>query len=342
MTRPKVSIIVPVYNVEKYFDRCMQSLMNQTLREIEIILVDDKSPDNCPAMCDEYAKQDSRIKVIHKKNGGLGYARNSGMEIATGEYVAFVDSDDFVDVEMYENLYNIARKKKIDTVYSGFDIISMNGNISNSIIEFSELTFFENENQIKNFLLDMVGMEYDYPKDRKIEMCVWRAIYSTEIIKRNNIFFNSEREFISEDIIFHIDYLPNTQKIAYTPDVFYHYCKNEESLTGKFKTGRFAKDKILHNEIKRKLSLLYSPEEYNIRVDRSFIGYIRSCVYKRSTAGISHQVVKKEIQNICFDNDLQATLKHFKYSRLPLKQYLLTIPIRFKLIDIILLLRKYN
>src|SRR5574344_1424030 len=109
MENPKVSIIVPIYNVEKYLDRCMESLLNQTLKDIEIIMVDDGSPDNCPKMCDEYAKRDKRVKVIHKKNGGLGYARNSGLDIATGEYVAFVDSDDYVDVNMYETLYNFAK-----------------------------------------------------------------------------------------------------------------------------------------------------------------------------------------------------------------------------------------
>ena len=94
--KPKVSIIVPVYNVEKYLDRCMESLLNQTLKDIEIILVDDGSPDNCPQICDEYAKKDSRVKVVHKVNAGLGYARNSGLDVASGEYVAFVDSDDYV------------------------------------------------------------------------------------------------------------------------------------------------------------------------------------------------------------------------------------------------------
>ena len=99
--KPKVSIIVPVYNVEKYLVRCMESLLNQTLKEIEIILVDDGSPDNCPQMCDEYARRDSRVKVIHKSNAGLGYARNSGLDVAVGEYIAFVDSDDYVDTSMY-------------------------------------------------------------------------------------------------------------------------------------------------------------------------------------------------------------------------------------------------
>lgn len=117
---PKVSIIVPIYNVEKYLDRCMSSLLNQTLKDIEIIMVDDESPDNCPQLCDEYARKDERVKVIHKKNGGLGLARNSGLEIATGEYVAFVDSDDFVDINMYQELYSTADSYDSDIVYCGF------------------------------------------------------------------------------------------------------------------------------------------------------------------------------------------------------------------------------
>ena len=90
-----ISIIVPIYNVQKYLDRCMKTLLNQTYRNIEIILVDDESPDECPKMCEEYAKIDQRVKVIHKKNGGLGFARNSGLEIAQGKYIIFVDSDDY-------------------------------------------------------------------------------------------------------------------------------------------------------------------------------------------------------------------------------------------------------
>ena len=97
MMSPKVSIIVPIYNVERYLDRCIQSLANQTLHDIEIILVDDESPDNCPVMCDVYEARDSRIKVVHKKNGGLGMACNSGLEVAKGEYVAFCDSDDWLE-----------------------------------------------------------------------------------------------------------------------------------------------------------------------------------------------------------------------------------------------------
>ena len=117
---PKISIVIPVYNVEKYLDKCVQSARHQTLQDIEIILVDDESPDGCPQMCDEYAKQDGRIKVVHKKNGGLGFARNSGLEVATGEYITFLDSDDFVDLNTYEHLYNIAKANSLDAIYYNF------------------------------------------------------------------------------------------------------------------------------------------------------------------------------------------------------------------------------
>ncbi len=104
MENPLISVIVPVYKVEAYLDKCVQSILSQTYRNLEIILVDDGSPDNCPAMCDEYALQDYRVKVIHKANGGLSSARNAGMEIATGDYIGFVDSDDWIAPDMYQVL----------------------------------------------------------------------------------------------------------------------------------------------------------------------------------------------------------------------------------------------
>lgn len=99
-----ISVIVPIYNVEKYLQKCVDSIINQTYKNLEIILVDDGSPDNCPKMCDDYAKIDNRIKVVHKKNGGLSDARNAGMKVATGEYVSFIDSDDYVSLDFYETL----------------------------------------------------------------------------------------------------------------------------------------------------------------------------------------------------------------------------------------------
>ena len=108
-----VSIIVPVYKVEQYLDRCVQSIVNQTHKNIEIILVDDGSPDNCPAMCDDWAAKDSRIRVIHKENGGLSSARNAGLEMATGAFLQFTDSDDWLEPEMIAYLIDLAEQMKL-------------------------------------------------------------------------------------------------------------------------------------------------------------------------------------------------------------------------------------
>ena len=116
---PKVSIVVPVYNMEKYLDRCVQSIFAQTLSDIEIILVDDGGTDGSVSMCDAYAAQDSRVKVIHKKNGGLTSAWKAGSRVATGEYTGYIDSDDFVEPEMYERLYERAVSENADIACCG-------------------------------------------------------------------------------------------------------------------------------------------------------------------------------------------------------------------------------
>ena len=117
-----ISVIVPVYKVEEYLDRCVQSIVDQTYQNLEIILVDDGSPDHCPAMCDAWAAKDNRIKVIHKKNGGGAQARNVGLDAAQGEYIGFVDSDDFIDPEMYQYLYQILIRTDSDIAECGYHI----------------------------------------------------------------------------------------------------------------------------------------------------------------------------------------------------------------------------
>ena len=115
----KLSIVVPVYNVEQYLHQCIDSILHQTFQDFELILVDDGSPDDCPKICDEYAKNDSRIKVIHKTNGGLSSARNAGLQIARGEYISFIDSDDFLDPITYTHVFSIFNKENVDVVIFG-------------------------------------------------------------------------------------------------------------------------------------------------------------------------------------------------------------------------------
>ena len=314
----KVSIIVPIYNVEKYLDRCMQSLLNQTLNEIEIILVDDGSPDSCPTMCDEYAKRDTRIKVIHKPNGGLGFARNSGLEIATGEFVAFVDSDDYVDLDMYETLYAQAKQLDLDTLYCGFNNVDSK-DIIRPVAEVESLRLFNTPKEIQEFLLDMIGTEPSYPVDRKYQMSVWHAIYSRNVIESNGIRFCSEKEFISEDIIFHIDYLQRANKIGIIPDSMYYYCDNVDSssLSSSYRMDRFERYIILYKEICSRLSLAETPN----RAKRLLIGYTRSLIFQLSHYKITFEEKVKIVSSICFAN-IWVDIK-YSYNNLPIYQRLI-------------------
>lgn len=126
-----ISVIVPIYKVQDYLKECIESIINQTYSDIEVILVDDGSPDRCPQMCDEWAKRDSRIRVVHKKNGGLSSARNAGLDVAKGEYISFVDSDDFICKDALENLYNRIKDDKSIGITSGLIYRYQDGSINN-------------------------------------------------------------------------------------------------------------------------------------------------------------------------------------------------------------------
>ena len=150
---PLISVIIPVYKVEKYLERCVASVVGQTYKNLEIILVDDGSPDNSGAMCDEYAKKDDRIKVIHKKNGGLSDARNAGLEIMSGSYVGFVDSDDYIATEFFERLYSALKKNDADISMCGVIKIFDDGT-SERENAFDEDTCFSGEKGFETYILD--------------------------------------------------------------------------------------------------------------------------------------------------------------------------------------------
>lgn len=273
MKSPKVSIILPIYNVEKYLDRCMDSLLNQTLEDIEIIMVDDGSPDNCPQMCDEYAKKDNRVKVVHKKNAGLGFARNSGLEVAKGEYIAFVDSDDYVGLNMYKTLYDRAETEKCDAVFCGFRTeVKQNKWVYSDEVDADKLW---RGKDVQLFMLDMIASGAGVKAERLYQMSVWHSIYKRSIIEDNHLRFVSEREVASEDIPFQVDYLSKANTVAYIKEMFYSYCLNGTSLTATLKPEKYAR----YKQLRACLLTKSSDAEYVNRVNRLFIGYTRSHLY---------------------------------------------------------------
>ena len=314
---PKLSIIIPIYNVEEYLDQCVQSAINQTLQDIEIILVDDESPDSCPQMCDDYAKQDSRIKVVHKKNGGLGFARNSGLEVATGEYVTFLDSDDFVDLHTYEHLYNIAKTENLDAIFYKFKRFTN----ENEVVDekpINDITKYEGEN-IKDLMLDIIASEPSAKVDHKIQCSSCTAMYRLAIIKEKNVRFHSERELISEDMIFNLDFLKHTTIVAFNNGEHYHYRVNVSSLTSAVRSDRFEKNLIQYNYLKENIKTWdLDKTKANERCARFLIGYSRTAISQYLCSNIEWRGKKRWLKNI-LNKDIWYNLNgEYDWKELPL------------------------
>lgn len=296
--KPKISVIVPIYNVEKYLDRCIKSLQQQSLKDIEIILVDDQSQDNCPTMCDQYANEDSRIKVIHKKNGGLGFARNSGLEIATGEYVTFIDSDDFVALNTYEYIYNIAIEKNLDICYFRFCRYHSNNKIS-QVKDWNKEEYFTGKEEIKKFLLEMVAPPSSDKLDIKYSMSVCKAIFKLDIIKNNNIKFVSEREIASEDLIFHLHLLPHINSIGYIPKAFYYYFINANSITNNYSKEKYLRLIKLLNQTEIELKKYFTYEEYKVHLYSQYLRIYKVIIEKELSLNNDFISKYRRIKEIC-------------------------------------------
>ena len=313
----KLSIIIPVYNVERYLDKCVQSARHQTLQDIEIILVDDESPDGCPQMCDEYAKKDSRIKVVHKKNGGLGFARNSGLEVATGEYVTFLDSDDFVDLYTYEHLYNIVTTHSLDALYYKFKRFSTENDVQESA-RINEITEYKNED-VKELMLDIIASDPSAKVDHKIHCSSCTAIYRMDIIKQNNVRFHSERELISEDLIFNLDYLRHASNVAFNNGEYYHYRVNPTSLTSTIRTDRIEKHSKLFNFIINNLlnwGILI--DEGKERAIRLFIGNSRSSICQILSCNINLKEKKRIFKELTSFAIWKEVANKYPVNKLPI------------------------
>lgn len=335
---PKVSIVVPCYGVEKYLDRCVENLVNQTLNDIEIILVDDESPDMVPKMCDDWLRKDSRIKVIHKKNGGLGRACNSGIEVATGEFIAFCDSDDWVDLECYEAMYNAIIKTRSDAVYCGIKRVDPDGNVDLMSQAIKEKTFEENE--LIDFQFGMIASEPEVWEERYRQMSAKIVLYSGDIIRRNNIRFHSEREYISEDLLFNLDFLKCSHKVIEIPQAYYYYQINPASLTQAFRTDRFDKYIYLMRYMLDRYHYGKYQKEYERRVEKLFIGYVRTILERISLCNESIKFKYRQIAYLCNNMIWDEIAKKFPYRKLPSKKRLVFNLLRHKQVLLLLMIYK--
>jgi len=233
----KISIIIPVYNVERYIKRCLDSIIEQTYTDLEVILVDDGSSDHSVEICKEYEKKDSRISVVSKNNEGAGIARNVGISLSTGEYLGFVDADDYVEKEMYQVMVKSLEENNADLVYC------LSTDESHEGYDNGTYKVFRGED-IENLAIGMIGTMPNQKKDSLYGSSVWRGLYKKQVVTDCNISFLSERTVASEDLLFNIEYLQQCQKAIYLDAALYHHCKNEASMTRTF--GYFKTENELH------------------------------------------------------------------------------------------------
>ena len=250
------SIIVPIYNVEEYLEKCINSILNQTFRDFELILVDDGSPDNCPKICDEFAKRDFRIRVIHQENQGLVAARNIGVKNAVGDFICYVDGDDWVRKNWLNTMYEVIKKSNPDIIV--FSAIKKYINKEEEIPFNINEGFYNKEELVKHIYPYMIY-------DKRLPFCkglifpvAWNKIYRATLLKRH--FCKDTKIRMGEDnaFVFEICYYANS--IYFINEIFYIYNQlNVNSITSNYDSNRFSNNKILIKYIE---SNLYGKEEY--------------------------------------------------------------------------------
>ena len=247
MKIPSISIIIPIYKVEKYLKRCVESVRKQTLTDLEIILVDDGSPDDCPRICDEYLKEDSRIKVIHKQNGGLASARNAGMNMATGKYIFFLDSDDWLELDGMQRLYETAEKYQVDFVRYRAIRTGWPGMDENAPCMVEEVRELQEGLYDKKRIVNEIYPRLLATSQLTMGAVVgaWGSLYRTDFLRKNHLLFYEEVKF-SEDLIFSANVVRAAESFYFidSPGV-YHYFYNPDSISKSFREGRWDSCKSL-------------------------------------------------------------------------------------------------
>ena len=333
-TNPLVSIIVPIYNVEKYIHQCIESLLSQSLQNIEIILVDDGSPDNCPAICDVYALKDKRVKVIHKTNGGLSSARNAGIHLASGDYIGFVDSDDYVDSNMFEQMSKSAEDNNVDFVMC--DYLRVNDqNTFKKTLDIREGYYDKNSIRKEIFPILIMRENIDYGP----LLSVWHCLYSTTFIKDNTLFFDAEIKY-SEDCIFSAMVGYKADSFYYMKDSFYYrYRYNPISITTTYKKDAWNVYCAMNKKI---ISFFENCKDYDFtRQNQLHIIYFAfSAIGQLKFSNLNYWNKYREYKLIINTEELRRGLKQFKLPDVNIKLKLNLLLLKYKLSLLLLLLIK--
>ena len=314
-----VSVIVPVYNVEKYLDRCVESIVNQSYTNIELILVNDGSTDSSAEICDGWAAKDNRIRVIHKENAGAGQARNTGIDNATGEYVFFFDSDDYVDLHTVEKAYKLAEDEATDIVVFGMSGVDRNGNIVNSRTPVASQTSFEGDEVQRDFLPALTNWQGNTEKVKNICLSACSCIFSMDLINRANWRFVSEREIISEDTFSLLMLYKYVKKVSILSETLYFYFENVSSFSRSYSTERFERLKHFYIKCVELCGECNYPPEVAKGCRSPFIGNVLGVLKKEVAFCKTRKKSLKGIKMIVNDELVQSTLREIKKDKLVVK-----------------------
>lgn len=273
-----ITVIVPIYDVEQYLNTCIESITQQAYENLEILLIDDGSPDNCPHMCDQWAKKDNRIKVIHKKNGGLSSARNAGLDVCTGDYISFVDSDDYLHKDMYSILMHDIKEKNVDVVKCA-KYYDVEGEVERDCIL----------NTPKEYTKEEILHNYFYYQEDFCGGC-WDKLYKAELFR--NIRF--PEGINSEDYYMYVQLYTKINKLYFNNVPLYFYRIRENSICRKPEINEHSFDKIIVSD------MVYEYIENNISQyiedAKAFQAISRFAIYNRLISDYGYQNFKKEWQ----------------------------------------------
>lgn len=312
MNEELVTVVVPVYNVEKYLDRCLRSIVNQTYTNLEIILVDDCATDTSGAICDEWAKQDARIRVIHKPvNQGLGFARNTGIEAANGEYICFFDSDDYVALTLVEECYAAAKSNHADTVCFGNSVV-VGGELKSERLPTPPKDLYEGDEIRTQLLPRLVSYNAKTGENWGLSLGAWCEFYSMRLIRKHQWRFVSEREIISEDYYSLMVLYQHVRRVVFIRKAFYHYCIHSASLSSAYRPDRFEKVKYMTSCIERLgQEAGYEIEQENIVL---FFGLTISAIKHIVASGEKFYRKITLLREIISDEYLQNKIRMLDYS----------------------------
>lgn len=294
---PYFSLILPVYNVEKYVKRCVNSLLRQEYTDYEIILVDDGSTDSSGSICDKLADKNNNIFAYHKENGGLSDARNYGMDRAKGNYILFIDSDDWVDEKLLISLHNHLNKSNVDILKFGFQKMQ-EGNYKNTFFSYFNIGVYDRRQIEETILPYTIGPKRLFCYEQNACKSVWSHVYSLNFLRENNIRFVSEREILNEDYLFNLHTLLYAKSLEVTHYILYYYDYREGSLSKRYITNEFERKLKLHREYKLLLERnglfeRYETPYYSECVDDFYACISNECCCWNETSKYAVQNIKK-------------------------------------------------